>query len=203
MRARALSLIVAGPESPTTIAAELGLDVRSVAYHAGLLEAEDQVVSSTLNAGIMRTAVDAFAGQVTYLRLVQPDSVNWQSRAHFLGFAAWTMKRILVDHARKRQAKIRNEGVKPLPLDELRDLPVEFDQELIALDDALQVLKELNERQSRAVELFHFAGLTYVEIGEVLGCSEATAKRALQAGRAWLRREIRSLETPSEEPATR
>jgi len=138
-----------------------------------------------------------------YLRLVQPDSVNWQSRAHFLGFAAWTMKRILVDHARKRQAKIRNEGVKPLPLDELRDLPVEFDQELIALDDALQVLKELNERQSRAVELFHFAGLTYVEIGEVLGCSEATAKRALQAGRAWLRREIRSLETPSEEPATR
>ncbi len=138
-----------------------------------------------------------------YLRLVQPESVSWQNRAHFLGFAALTMKRILVDHARKRRAKIRNEGLKPLPLDELRDLPVELDQELIALDDALRIFSKLNERQSRAVELFHFAGLTYAEIGEVLGCSESTAKRALQAGRAWLRREIRSAQEPSKEPHTK
>ena len=127
-----------------------------------------------------------------YLRLIKPESVHWKNRAQFLGFAARTMKRILVDHARKRQAKVRNAGVRPLPLDELRDLPLELDQELIALDDALQTLEKLEERQSQAVELFHFGGLTYAEIGEVLGCSEATAKRALTAGRAWLKREIRS-----------
>lgn len=132
-----------------------------------------------------------------FLRLVKPESVNWKDRAHFLGFAAVTMKRILVDHARKRLAKFRNEGVRPMPLDELRDFPVELDEEIVALAEALPELKKLDERQSRAVELYHFAGLTNKEIGEVLECSEATAKRALRAGRAWLRREIR----PSEEPA--
>ncbi len=129
-----------------------------------------------------------------YLRLVKPENVSWQNRAHFLGFAALTMKRILVDHARKRRAKSRNLGVKPMPLDELQDVAAELDQELIALDDALEVLKKLDRRQSRAVELFYFAGLTCAEIGEVLNRSEATAKRALSAGRAWLRREVRSLE---------
>ncbi len=137
-----------------------------------------------------------------YLRLVKPESVSWQNRAHFLGFAALAMKRILVDHARKRQAKIRNEGVKPLPLDELRDIPVELDREIIAVDDALRMLYKLDRRQSQAVELFHFAGLTYAEIGEVLGFSEATAKRALRAGRAWLRRAIRSIEDPHSDSAS-
>lgn len=138
-----------------------------------------------------------------YLRLVKPESVSWQNRAHFLGFSARTMKRILVDHARKRQAKIRNEGVKPLALDELRDLPFELDQELIDLDEALESLRQLDERQSDAVELYHFAGLTYAEIGEVLRCSEATAKRALRAGRAWLRRRIRPSEQHDKEPQTK
>lgn len=135
-----------------------------------------------------------------YLRLFKHESVSWQNRAHFLGFAAQTMKRILVDHARRRHAKLRNSGVRPLPLDEARDLSIERDQQLIALDDALKSLEKLDERQSRAVEFFHFAGLTYVEIGGVLGCSEATAKRALKAGRAWLRREIRACQKSSEEP---
>lgn len=135
-----------------------------------------------------------------YLRLFKHESVSWQNRAHFLGFAAQTMKRILVDYARRRHAKLRNAGVRPLPLDEVRDLPLERDQELIALDDALKSLEKLDPRQSRAVELFHFAGLTYAEIGEVLECSEATAKRALHAGRAWLRREIRSQREPPGEP---
>ena len=138
-----------------------------------------------------------------FLRLVKPEQVSWQNRAHFLGFAALTMKRILVDHARKRQAQIRNAGVEPLPLDEFRDLPLEFDLELIALDDALRDLKRLDQRQGQAIELFYFAGLTYSEIGEVLDCSEATAKRALQAGRAWLRREMRAGAEGEEEPRER
>lgn len=129
-----------------------------------------------------------------YMRLVQPEKVHWQNRAHFLGFAALTMKRILVDHARKRRAKIRNEGVKPLVLDELRDYPVELDEEILALNETVEHLKKLDERQGQAVEYFYFADLTYAEIGEILGCSDTTAKRALQAGRAWLRREMRPRE---------
>ncbi len=135
-----------------------------------------------------------------YLRLIRPEKVSWQSRAHFLGFAAVTMRRILVDHARKRRAKIRGEGERPVPLDEMHDVPAERDQELIALDDAIEVLEQRHQRQSRALELFYFAGLTYAEIGEVLGISEATAKRALKAGRAWLRRELRSVEKSPVEP---
>lgn len=138
-----------------------------------------------------------------FLRLVKPKSVSWQNRAHFLGFAANTMKRILVDHARRRKAKIRNSGIKPASLEELNDIIVEQDEELIALDEALERLEKLSGRQSRAVELFHFAGLTYSEIGEVLEVSEATAKRDLRAGRAWLRREIRSFDPPSDTPETK
>ncbi len=152
----------------------------------------------TLERGDHTLQPTALVNEV-YLRLVKPESVSWQNRAHFLGFAALTMKRILVDHARKRRAKARNEGVKPLLFDELRDFPVELDDEVLALVDALADLKKINERQSRAVELYYFADLTAKEIGEVLGCSESGAKRALRAGRAWLRREIR----PSEEPETR
>lgn len=127
-----------------------------------------------------------------FLRLVKPDQVSWQNRAHFLGFAAQTMRRILVDHVRRRRAKMRNEGVSPVSLDELRDHPADPDQELLDLDEALGELKNLDPRHSRAVELYHFAGLNYSEIATVLGCSKATAKRALTAGRAWLRRELRT-----------
>ena len=134
-----------------------------------------------------------------YLRLVKPKKVSWQNRAHFLGFVAVTMRRILVEHARKYYAKFRNAGVKPLPLDEARDIPIELDEDVIAVDAAIRELKKLDKRQGKAVELFYFAGLTYAEIGEVLGHSEATAKRALNGGRAWLRRRMRSGES-AEEP---
>ncbi|MCP4661779.1 MAG: sigma-70 family RNA polymerase sigma factor [bacterium] len=128
------------------------------------------------------------------LRLLGRDTVSWRNRAHFMGFAAETMKRILVDHARKRQTRKRGEGVKPLPLDEVTELAERRDRELIALDDALLSLSMIHERQSRVVVLRSFANLTNEEIGEVLGVSAETVKRDWRAARAWLRREIRASE---------
>ena len=126
-----------------------------------------------------------------YLRLVDRRRVQWQNRAHFFGFAAQMMRRILVDHARHRQAGKRGEGVRPLPLDELRDAADHQDQELIALDDALRALEEMDERQSKVIELHFFAGLTYPEIAEVLGISSATVRRDWTAARLWLAEQIR------------
>jgi RNA polymerase sigma-70 factor (ECF subfamily) len=128
------------------------------------------------------------------LRLLDRDTVSWRNRAHFLGFAADTMKRILVDHARKRQTRKRGGGVKPMPLDEVTDLADQRDRELIALDDALLSLSMIHERQSRVVKLRTFADLTNEEIGEILGVSAETVKRDWRAARAWLRREIGSSE---------
>ncbi len=130
------------------------------------------------------------------IRLLERDSVDWKNRAHFIGTAATLMRRILVDHARRRRRKKRGEGVKPLPLDELHDLVETRDQELIDLDDALLSLSKLNPRQARAIELRYFGNLTDEEIGEILDIAPATVRRDLKAAKAWLRREIRA------EPAT-
>jgi RNA polymerase sigma factor (TIGR02999 family) len=126
-----------------------------------------------------------------YMRLVNREQVTWRNRAHFLGFVAQTMRKILVDHARIRGAAKRQGGVKPLPLDEARDAAILPDFELIALDDALKRLARIDERQSRMVELHFFAGLTYREIGEVLGVSAETVKRDWQTARLWLLEQVR------------
>ena len=126
-----------------------------------------------------------------YLRLVDRRHVSWKNRAHFFGSTARMMRRILVDHARARLAGKRGEGVKPFPLDELLDTVEERDRELVALDDALMDLSRIHPRQSRVVELRFFAGLTYEEIGEVLGISPETVKRDFRAARLWLLEEIR------------
>ncbi len=128
------------------------------------------------------------------LRLLDRDTVSWRNRAHFMGFAAETMKRILVDHARKHQTRKRGEGVKPLPLAEVTDWAERRDRELVALDDAILSLSMIHERQGRVVVMRTFANLTNEEIGEVLGVSGETVKRDWRAARAWLRREIRSTE---------
>ena len=126
-----------------------------------------------------------------YMRLVDRKRVNWRNRAHFFGFVAQMMRKILVDHARIRDAAKRQNGLKPLPLDEARDAMVLPNYELIALDEALQRLAEISDRQSRMVELHFFAGLSYREIGEVLGVSRETVKRDWQTARLWLLEQVR------------
>lgn len=125
-----------------------------------------------------------------YLRLHDCRTVEWKNSAHFFGFAATTMRRILVDHARSHQRAKRGDGVRPLPLDESLDLPEEQDLDLVALDDALNQLAELDPRQARIVDQRFFVGLTVDETAAVLGVSAPTVKREWRLARLWLFREL-------------
>jgi RNA polymerase sigma factor (TIGR02999 family) len=125
-----------------------------------------------------------------YVRMVGQNLPQWQSRAHFFGIAAQLMRQILVDHARSRQAVKRGGDPVKLSLDESTALPEQKDLDLIALDDALRSLSELDAQQSRIVELRYFAGLTIEDTSEVMGISPATVKRDWATARAWLQREM-------------
>ncbi len=125
-----------------------------------------------------------------YLQLVDQRQVRWQNRAHFFGVAATLMRRILMEHARNRQAAKRGGSAQKVSLDEAAALPLRQDVDLLALDDALTSLTALDARQSRVVELRFFGGLTVEEIGEVLGVSPTTVKREWRLAKAWLAREL-------------
>jgi RNA polymerase sigma factor (TIGR02999 family) len=125
-----------------------------------------------------------------YIRLVNQKRVAWQNRAHFFGIAARMMRRILVDHARRKRASKRDAErlcILEKPTEELSavDAP-----DLLSLHSALEALERLDPRQARIVELRFFAGLTVEETAEVAHTSTATVKREWRTARAWLRREI-------------
>src|SRR6476659_9512069 len=127
-----------------------------------------------------------------YLRLVDQRAVDWRNRAHFFGIAAQMMRRILVDHARRRQAAKRDATALRLQAMSAEDEEAsDRDPELLALDQALCGLESLDARQARIVELRFFGGLTVEETAEVAGISPATVKREWRTARAWLAREIR------------
>ncbi len=118
-----------------------------------------------------------------YLRLVSQKDVTWQNRAHFFGVASQMMRRILVDHARHHAYAKRGGGAMTLALDDAVASPQRKQIDLVALDDALDSLAKLDERQSRMVELRFFGGLSIEETSEVLGVSAPTVKReCLMAG---------------------
>ncbi|HEY6065720.1 MAG TPA: sigma-70 family RNA polymerase sigma factor [Thermoanaerobaculia bacterium] len=125
-----------------------------------------------------------------YVRLVDQRAVDWHNRAHFFGIAAQMMRRVLVDHARRRQAAKRDGAVYRISVgDDLADAG--RDPELLDLDQAMEALSKLDPRQARIVELRFFGGLSVEEAAEVMGISPATVKREWQTARAWLAREIR------------
>ncbi len=125
-----------------------------------------------------------------YLRLVSQEETGWQDRAHFFGVAARVMRQILVDHARARQAGKRGGPAEKLPLDEALELSPARSRELVALDDALESLGQIDPQQARVVELRFFGGLTVEETAEVLGISPRTVKRDWRVARAWLHGEL-------------
>lgn len=125
-----------------------------------------------------------------YLRLVDQQRVDWHNRAHFFGIAAQMMRRVLVDHARRRQAAKRDAATYLLSFSEELAQSVR-DPELLDFDRALESLTALDPRQAKIVELRFFGGLTVEETAEVAGVSTATVKREWQTARAWLAREIR------------
>jgi RNA polymerase sigma factor (TIGR02999 family) len=126
-----------------------------------------------------------------YLRLVDQQRVQWRNRAHFFGIAAEVMRRVLVDHARARQAAKRGGGVQRITFgDALVASGEAEDADVLALHEALERLALLDPNQARLVELRYFAGLTIEESAEALGVSPATVKREWALARAWLRREL-------------
>jgi RNA polymerase sigma factor (TIGR02999 family) len=143
-----------------------------------------------------------------YLRLINQKSVNWQSRAHFVGLAAQLMRRILIDHARARGRAKRGSGVTPVSLNQTSivltsdeegpradalELAADPTVDLTAIDEALKRLERIDPKQSRIVELRFFGGLSIEETAEAVGVSPATVKREWALARAWLRRELLSM----------
>lgn len=128
-----------------------------------------------------------------FMKLVDQREVNWQNRAHFFGIAAQAMRRILVDHARSRHRNKRGGNAEDLPLEaaEFATSPSGTSIDLIALDEALTRLAELDERQSRIVELRFFSGLNVEETAEALGVSQATVKNEWRTAKAWLFQELK------------
>jgi RNA polymerase sigma factor (TIGR02999 family) len=135
-----------------------------------------------------------------YLRLVDQRLPSFESRKHFFGIASRVMRQVLVDHARSRQAVKRNLGREVLPLDEAMPLDDERAGTLLALDDALAALAQLDPEKARLVELRYFSGLTIDETAAMLGRSPATVKREWALARAWLHREIAGGAPPPEPP---
>jgi RNA polymerase sigma factor (TIGR02999 family) len=130
-----------------------------------------------------------------YMRLMGQHRVTWLNRAQFFGVAAQIMRRILIDHARERDAAKRPGGVR-VTLDEgMRTVPP-IDCEVLMLDDALQELAGMDERQAHIVELKYFGGLSEEEVAAVLSLSRATVTREWQSARAWLYRRMTTGRVP-------
>lgn len=125
-----------------------------------------------------------------YLRLVAQSMPDWESRAHFFGVAAHLMRQILVDHARKHRSAKRGGGAEKLAIDEIVGLGTEKPADIIALDDALKALAEIDERKAKVIELRFFGGLSVEETGVALGVSPATIGREQRLAEAWLHREL-------------
>lgn len=157
--------------------------------------ARRQLAQERVDHTLQRTALVNEA----FIRLSGQHSVDWLNREQFLSLAARIMRRVLVDHARKRGAQRRGNGAAHLSLDDTRAAleveqaatPFEEDRvDVIAIDSALLRLEAIDGEQGRIVELRYFGGLTLEETAEVVGTSVATVKREWTMARAWLQREL-------------
>ena len=124
-----------------------------------------------------------------YLRLLGGQPADLQNRAHFIAVASRLMRQILVDYARSRRADKRDAGCR-IALEEMAALPINGDADLLNLDNALDQLSRIDERQGKIVEMKFFGGLSAPEISEVLGISRATVDRDWATARVWLHRQM-------------
>lgn len=129
----------------------------------------------------------------TYLKLVENNQADWQCRSHFLTYAAQAMRHILIDHARNKNAIKRGSGETHLDIDDvLNELHLEqrHIDDLLSLDEALNKLANINQRESQIVECRIFAGMDLQETSAALGISKTTVKRDWMLAKAWLVREM-------------
>lgn len=125
-----------------------------------------------------------------YIRLIDYVQVQPRDRAHFFAIAAQAMRRILIDKARTRRSTKRGSGAQKLSLDEISELADERAEHLLALDDALKSLVEMDPRKAQIVELKYFGGMTIEEVSETLDLSTPTVEREWRLAKIWLQREI-------------
>jgi RNA polymerase sigma factor (TIGR02999 family) len=129
-----------------------------------------------------------------YLKLIDVRQVDWKGRAHFFAACAQIMRRILVDAARKRSANKHGGGLERFNVDDILDLGHSKDSRLVALDDALNELQEVDPRRARIVELRYFGGLSVEETAAALGISVETVTRDWRLARGWLLAELSAAE---------
>jgi len=129
-----------------------------------------------------------------YLRLIDVRSVDWQNRAHFFAISAMLMRQILVDRARERGSKKRGGGTQQVDLDEAMTITQDWDVDLIALDEALTALSEVDGRKSQVVEMRFFGGLQESEVAVALNVSTETVRRDWRFAKSWLLRRLREAE---------
>jgi RNA polymerase sigma factor (TIGR02999 family) len=126
-----------------------------------------------------------------YLRLVGQTQTRWQNRAQFYGIAAQLMRRILVDHARQRNADKRGGSQQQrVSITNVEGAATKPDLDVLALHEALEELAEMDPQQGRIVELKFFGGLSIEEVAEVMHLGHATVERDWKLARAWLRRKL-------------
>jgi RNA polymerase sigma factor (TIGR02999 family) len=125
------------------------------------------------------------------MRLLGNQTIDWENRAHFFGMAAGLMRRIIIDSARRRRAAKRGGGVAAIELNDFASAQSAATMEdILSVDECLERLATIDERQAKLVEMRFFGGLTVDEIAAVAGVSAPTVKRELQSAKAWLRREM-------------
>ncbi len=125
-----------------------------------------------------------------YLRLIGRDECTWENRAHFFAVAAQAMRRLLIDHARRRRAGKRGGGRRKFSLEEVPEPSADRDAYLVALDDALTDLASFDPQLSRVVELRFFGALNVEETARVMGVAPVTVKRMWKLAKGWLHRQI-------------
>ena len=171
------------PKALEALLEQVYLELKQVARGVMSGERTDRTLSPT-----------ALVNEV-YIRFINADRMRVENRSQFFWFIGRLMRRVLVDHARSRQAVRRGSGVSDISLEKVHDLagPCGLNPAtLLALDQALNALKSFDERQCRIVEMRYFAGLNLAEISELTGLSEPTIKREWRTARAWLGQRLRS-----------
>jgi RNA polymerase sigma-70 factor, ECF subfamily len=166
------------PSAPAKLLDLVYEDLRSLAAAYMVNERDDHTLQAT---ALVHEA---------YLRMVDWKNVTWESRAQFFAVAAQVMRRVLVDHARHRNAAKREGAQQKVTLDEAVSFSDDKGLDILALEDALKALESLDRRQAQIVELRFFGGLSIEEAAHVLRISPATVKREWAIAKAWFQREL-------------
>jgi RNA polymerase sigma factor (TIGR02999 family) len=166
------------PGSVDALMTELYGELRTLAQHYLASESPGHTLQAT-----------ALVNEA-YIRLIDQSQVEWQGRSHFFAVGAQAMRRILVDHARRKGRIKRGKGCERVDLDTLRIVSPQRSDDVLAIDEAICELEERDPRQAQIVEMRFFGGMTVEEVAEALGISRRTVESEWTIIRAWLRRRL-------------